>query len=238
MLLSSLALMLSLGVSTVTSANNVIAEVEFDGDPTHGTNIFNDEIMTTYDSLSGILNIPWAGPFTVYDFWSSLSFFPEIGVYDPTPGSLDAKRITSATSQDSLMASKWDERAGSINDQPPEIQAMYNVPIHDPFLLSSLSGARSQIPAANGLLTSKLQSQRKDDVPITLERWNSVSGKIELKCYEDGTGLVKIEAQNLIPDGIYTVWTPRLSSRISSTSSSHLDHRNYPWQCLGWEVHP
>lgn len=83
-----------------------------------------------------------------------------------------------------------------------------NNPIHDTPIISGLfSSDRSYLPAA-GPGVSKFDPVRNPSLtaPVTLQQWESARGRIRLTCLSDGTGTVKIRAQNLLSGIPYTVW--------------------------------
>lgn len=172
------------------------------GQPCHGANIFNGEQIASFEGLVDVLGGATSFP---YLFWSNFAL-TEIGVLNP--GGTDAALIDATTPLDAVMATKFDVGGpgGAFADLDPEIQARYNVPIHQAHQIADFSGNREQVVGTNTNNPSKLVVQSNSNTPVTLEQWNSVQGEIKFNCFSDGTGDAYVEAKNLIPNGIYTVW--------------------------------
>ncbi len=180
------------------------------GKACHGANHVNGMALTDYANTISFL------PTEVFDFWSSYHF-PEIGVQGPN----QAKDISIDTSPDSIMVTHFSaairERLVSLFGEEVVKRIplnQLNTPIHDaytiaPFDAIGTADSRVQLPWSPpfpifGVKKLEVNWNRED--PITLGEWNQARGKIALKCHQNGTGRVRLTANGLIPNNVYTAW--------------------------------
>lgn len=81
---------------------------------------------------------------------------------------------------------------------------MLNVPLNDVALVTA-DRQRISAPKASESLPYELAKSIPNE-SITLGDWLKADGRMTLTCFEDGTGQVKVEATNLIANGVYTLW--------------------------------
>lgn len=66
---------------------------------------------------------------------------------------------------------------------------------------------RSALPFINAAaVTAQSQSGPESPDPITLGDWLKGSGKMQIRCREDGSAKLKVRVRDLIPNRAYTVW--------------------------------
>ena len=203
------ALALILLVTPPVSAGdgqNLTQTLEVPGLACQGANYFNGGTLSDYANTADFL------PPAAFDFWSNLAV-PEVGVH--VPGGLDGVPVTADTPPESSMATFLiPGLPQEFFDQQPE---RFNVPIHEAHLWHGLSPLfapdggpednRIQLPLADSAVHKFTQVRNGlSREPITLEQWNRATGSVELGCYNDGTGFVRVRARNLVPNTPYTAW--------------------------------
>lgn len=115
-------------------------------------------------------------------------------------GSAKPAPLTAASPMDTMLATGFDaELFGDI--APAEL---LNIPLHDVARVAD-DGSRVRVKKATETLPYELARSVPND-SITLGDWMKASGNMTFTCYEDGSANVHIEATNLIPNGVYTLW--------------------------------
>lgn len=115
-------------------------------------------------------------------------------------GAAKPAALTAASPMNTMLATGFDEELfGDI--APPEL---LNIPLHDVPRIAD-DGSRVRVKKATDTLPFELARSLPND-SITLGDWMKGEGKMTLTCFEDGTGSVEIDADGLIPNGVYTLW--------------------------------
>ena len=99
-----------------------------------------------------------------------------------------------------MLATGFDEELfGDI--APPEL---LNIPLHDVARVAD-DGSRVRVKTADQTLPFELARSTPNET-ITLGDWMKAEGKMTFTCLEDGTATVSIDADGLVPNGVYTLW--------------------------------
>lgn len=123
----------------------------------------------------------------------SFLFAYEEGAAKPSP-------LTAASPMDTVLATGFDEAL--FGDIAPS--ELLNIPLHDVARVAN-DGSRVRVKTADETLPFELARSTPNET-ITLADWTSAEGNMTFTCFEDGTATVEIDAQGLIPNGVYTLW--------------------------------
>lgn len=122
--------------------------------------------------------------------------------YNPD-GSYNEIPLTPDSSMDLIVASGFDPAQLIVVPAPDD--AITNIPFSDVHIIVDPAGGRAQVrdsTEADPWEPSK--SYPSDDT--TLEEWLNAQGTLHIKCRDDGTANIKVNAAGLIPNGVYTLW--------------------------------
>jgi len=166
----------------------------------HGGNTFNGEQLTDYAHTESFL------PPSVFQFWNNF-YISEIGV----KGETEALEITPETSMNlpvvTIYSDSTKEFIMSLGiDLDPSLtpDTEFNVPIAQAFTMTS-SGSRTQLQTIGSDIHKFTPVQNRSE-DITLADWNKAKGRMLLSCKGDGSGYVRLLADGLVPNGVYTTW--------------------------------
>ena len=128
-------------------------------------------------------------------------------VYAYNPGGDDPIDLTDATPGSTLIASGVDPNylvAFGIteDDFDPDLA---NVPFRDVATIVDPTGGRAQVPSVLDV-PGFVPSKSLPNDPLTLDDWLSARGTLKYTCNSDGTADIRINARNLIVNGVYTIW--------------------------------
>ncbi len=201
LLVSGLAGLASFAFTANVSAagGDVMVQRTIEGHVCHGANYYNGEQITDYASLQPFLSEE------EFAYWNTF-LLPEVGVINNDPEATNALSVQADTPLHSLMAAFILPGQEPFALHPESI----NVPLNNPYLRDdSLDATRKQLPLQSEM-PSKLMPGTRNDMyakPWTLRRWNRVNGSVELGCYDDNSGYVRVAARQLLPGIPYTVWS-------------------------------
>lgn len=122
--------------------------------------------------------------------------------YNPD-GSTNEIPLTSESSMDLIVASGFDPAQLAVVPQPDE--STTNIPFKDVPIIVSPAGDRAPVRAsteAEPWEASKSYPSRE----TTLGEWLKARGTLHIKCRNDGTAYMQVNAWGLIPNGVYTLW--------------------------------
>ncbi len=115
--------------------------------------------------------------------------------------------ITEDTPGNSVLAGGVDPVAQFLGLVPTYVpQSMVNVPLHETPITIDSAGNRGQVPLAEGQPGDAVTRSFSNE-PITVDGWLKASGKLKVRCFENGSATVDIKLKGLIPNGVYTLWT-------------------------------
>ncbi len=128
-------------------------------------------------------------------------------VYAFNPAGDDPLDLTDATPGNTLIASGVDPNylvAFGITaaDFDPDLA---NVPFRDVATIVDPFGGRAQVPSVLDVPGFAASKSLPND-PLTLDDWLSAEATLEYECNSDGTADIEIEAENLVVNGVYTIW--------------------------------
>lgn len=144
------------------------------------------------------------------------AFFNWIFAYNPTGA--EPRLLTADMPGDTVLANGLDPiaRALGLGPDPAMVDpSMINTPLHqvpvtsdpDDFGRGRGTGVRSQLPTTLEAATGAAATRGVPNDPITKSRWFKAGGVLEIKCYANGTAKAELRLHNLIPHGVYTLWT-------------------------------
>ncbi len=165
------------------------------------------ENATGWNRLLGEVRYQW-------DFLTpplDMSGMNTVGVHDP--GGSEAIGLTPFSPLNEELASLVDPFLnvtfpGSLTAFPPD-PAGRNVPLRDVGTWTTpLTNSRTTLPFQTGAAAVGGQSQAgpSNPDPITLGDWLQASGRMHIRCRNDGTARLWLRVRNLIPNRAYTVW--------------------------------
>ena len=133
------------------------------------------------------------------------AFFNWVFAYNPD--GLQPFNVTADMPGDTVLAGGIDPVAQFLGLVPDVVdQSMINVPLHQTPVIVDNTGLRAQVPSAEG--QHGLQVTRSlPNNPVTIATWLKASGRLTLKCNDDGSAVAKIRLKNLLENGVYTLWT-------------------------------
>jgi len=194
----------TLATTALLLTNNALADnysvQSVPGYSCHGGNTFNGQQLTDYKHTESFL------PPSAFQFWNNF-YISEIGV----KGDTEAQEITPQTPMNSPVVTIYSDSTKDFImslgiDLDPALTPSeeFNVPISRAYTITS-SGPRTQLPTIAQDLHKFSPVQNRTE-EITLADWNEAKGRMLLSCKGDDSGNVRLIADGLIPNGIYTVW--------------------------------
>ncbi len=144
------------------------------------------------------------------------AFFNWTFAYNPSGA--EPLKLTADMPGNTVLANGLDPLATALGLAPDSSlvdPSMYNVPLHklsvttDPndFGRGYGTGVRKQLPTTLEAGTGAAATRGVPNAPITKAQWYKAKGKLELKCFGDGTGKADVKLSHLIPNGVYSLWT-------------------------------
>lgn len=132
-----------------------------------------------------------------------------IGEYNP--GGSEALNLTPSADGDTVLAAFVDPFLEVVF--PPFVVGLtdpstLNVPVRDTATIISGDGVtRGVLPfMEDAAATDRSYAAPNFPDPITLDEWFDASGRMLIRCRNDGTANLRIRARDLIPNRAYTVW--------------------------------
>lgn len=131
-----------------------------------------------------------------------------VGEFDPTPGAVAAIPLTPTNCDDDiLLATSTDPvflGGAGLPDADPRIK---NIPLRDALVIATPDGVRTSIPPLGALPPNPIPPVKSEpNDPITLGTWLNARGRMTITCKEDGSARVRARFEELIPNGLYTMW--------------------------------
>ena len=127
-------------------------------------------------------------------------------VYGFNPDGDDPLDLTVFTPGNTLIASGVDPDLLAMFGMPDFDRDLANVPFRNVATIVDPSGGRMQVPSVLDVPGFAPSKSLPND-PLTLDDWLSASAKLKYQCNsDDGTADIVIEAENLIVNGIYSLW--------------------------------
>lgn len=131
-----------------------------------------------------------------------------VGEYNPAPDAVDALPLTPTNCDDTiLLASTVDQAFNATMGWPDADPRIKNIPLWEAPIIVGPDGLRSAVPPLGILPPNPFPPTKSNpNDPLTLGTWLRARGNMTIKCKADGSASVKIRFQNLIPNGVYSMW--------------------------------
>ena len=139
-------------------------------------------------------------------------FFNWVFVYNPDGG--DPLFMTEDMPGDSILVGGVDPVAQALGLAPSFVDpALTNIPLHTaPVTVADLgrgigTGNRAQVPVATEYPSGAAVTRSTPNEPVTIDSWFRAGGTMKVVCRPSGQTRFRITMNNLIPNGVYTLWT-------------------------------
>jgi len=128
-----------------------------------------------------------------------------VGGYDPE--SNEPTVLTPDSDKDTVLASTLDTNYLAIFGlTPSDIDpTLVNVPLREVAVVADPAGNRMQVPPVTQVAGGALSKSAPND-PVTVKQWLEAEGSILVKCRADGTATVDFKFDNLLENGVYSLW--------------------------------
>lgn len=187
-------------------ALGLFASVGFAGDDRHGGSARSWRIA----------GIPTTGPNDVCGVpqWRlpaplpAEAHFTFLGEVNTAPQAADAIPLTTANCRpETLLATTTDKGFQGFFGFPDADQRLKNRPLREVPVGNGLDGVRGALPEMGVFPANPLPPTRSlPNDPITLGDWFKARGTLKITCRNDGSSDVKAKFDNLIPNGVYTMF--------------------------------
>ncbi len=129
--------------------------------------------------------------------------FNTVGAH--VPGAAAAAPLEFSSPESTLLATFVDPFFLTVFGAPPPSADKLNVPLRSVGAIKTPDGMRG--PLRGHLSVSPLEPSRVANTPpITLGQWLEAKGTAKVRC-TGARGFIEIRFENLIPHGLYTIWS-------------------------------
>lgn len=177
-----------------------------------------------------IAGVPTTGPNDVCGVpqWSLTAPLPAeahftfLGQFNPDPNAVDAIPLTTANCvPETLLATTTDKGFQGFFGFPDADPRLKNRPLREVPVGNGLDGVRGALPEMGEFPANPLPPVRSvPNDPIKLGDWFKAKGYLKISCNRDGSANVKAKFENLIPNGVYTmfgIWKTVLPGSTQTT---------------------
>ncbi|MCK4871046.1 MAG: hypothetical protein KAS93_08055 [Gammaproteobacteria bacterium] len=128
-----------------------------------------------------------------------------VGGFDPE--SHEPTVLTPDSDENTTLATTLDANYLALFDlAPTDIDpALVNVPLRDVAVIADPAGNRMQLSPLIEVPGGGL-SRSAPNSPITVKQWLEGEGSLKIKCKSDGTATVNFKFDNLLENGVYSLW--------------------------------